>query len=292
MDEYVEVYTASDITSAYLMKAILENAGIPVQITNENLQGVYCLDGMVPSVLVAATHVERAKQIIKEIQQSSEDGATKEFTSAYSDTANKRMQKRRKKILKITLLALLVLYLVTWGIHIELFYYTESDNPLGNSLDNRYHVPNPPYMTAYLDGGDEVSCRIPSLLTVVTEKPPYCLNLVFFVNSSEIPDGVIVSHLEIKHDNGKAYTLVQPDNPKRNDAFHSHPDYRGVLKTNAIIRLPNSIRYSSSFTIETKGHLYKGEDTIPFEQTIELRYIPQRLIVPGWWAWLLSRAFD
>ena len=74
MDEYVEVYTASDITFAYLMKAILENAGIPVQITNENLQGAYCLDGMVPGVLVPASHVEQAKQIIKEIQQSSEDG--------------------------------------------------------------------------------------------------------------------------------------------------------------------------------------------------------------------------
>ncbi|HUT29520.1 MAG TPA: DUF2007 domain-containing protein [Sedimentisphaerales bacterium] len=74
MDKYVEVYTASDITFAYLMKAILENAGIPVQITNENLQGAYCLDGMVPGVLVPASHVEQARQIIKEIQQSSEDG--------------------------------------------------------------------------------------------------------------------------------------------------------------------------------------------------------------------------
>ena len=74
MDKYVEVYTASDITFAYLMKAILENAGIPVQITNENLQGAYCLDGMVPGVLVPASHVEQAKQIIREVQQSSEKG--------------------------------------------------------------------------------------------------------------------------------------------------------------------------------------------------------------------------
>ncbi len=70
MDEYVEVYAASDITFAYLMKANLENAGIPVQITNENLQGAYCLDGMVPCVLVPETHIEQAKQIIGEIQQS------------------------------------------------------------------------------------------------------------------------------------------------------------------------------------------------------------------------------
>lgn len=73
MQEYVEVFAASDITFAYLMKANLESAGIPVQIDNENLQGAYCLDGMVPRVLVPADHAEQAKQIIKEIQQSSEE---------------------------------------------------------------------------------------------------------------------------------------------------------------------------------------------------------------------------
>jgi hypothetical protein len=50
------------------------STGIPVQITNENLQGAYCLDGMVPGVLVPASHVEQAKQIITEVQQSSEKG--------------------------------------------------------------------------------------------------------------------------------------------------------------------------------------------------------------------------
>ena len=72
MDEYVEVFAASDITFAYLMKANLENAGIPVRIDNENLQGAYCLDGMVPQVLVPAGHAEQARQIIKEIQQASQ----------------------------------------------------------------------------------------------------------------------------------------------------------------------------------------------------------------------------
>ena len=42
MDKYIEVFAASDITFAYLMKANLENAGIPVQIANENLQGELC----------------------------------------------------------------------------------------------------------------------------------------------------------------------------------------------------------------------------------------------------------
>ena len=76
MDKYVEVFAATDITFAYLMKANLEAAGIPVQITNEHLQGLqgaYCLDGMVPCVLVPATHVEQAKRIIEEIQQSSQN---------------------------------------------------------------------------------------------------------------------------------------------------------------------------------------------------------------------------
>jgi len=73
MEEYVEVYAASDVAFAYLMKANLENAGIPVQITNEHLQGGFCVDGMVPCVLVPANHAEQAKQIIEEIQQSSQN---------------------------------------------------------------------------------------------------------------------------------------------------------------------------------------------------------------------------
>ena len=73
MDKYAEVFTASDITLAYLIKANLENAGIPVQIANEHLQGALCLDGMVPCVLVPATYAEQAKQIIEEIQQSSQN---------------------------------------------------------------------------------------------------------------------------------------------------------------------------------------------------------------------------
>ncbi len=71
MEGYVEVFTATDITFAYLMKSNLEAAGIPVHIDNENLQGAYCLDGMVPRVLVPQDYAEQAKQIIEEIRQSS-----------------------------------------------------------------------------------------------------------------------------------------------------------------------------------------------------------------------------
>ena len=73
MDEYVEVFHASDITFAYLMKANLEAAGIPAQISNENLQGAYCLDGMVPGVLVPENYAEKARKIIEEFQQSSQE---------------------------------------------------------------------------------------------------------------------------------------------------------------------------------------------------------------------------
>lgn len=73
MDEFVEVFVASDITFAYLMKANLENEGITVRIDNENLQGAYCLDGMVPRVLVPAEQAEKARRIIKEIQQAAQN---------------------------------------------------------------------------------------------------------------------------------------------------------------------------------------------------------------------------
>ena len=73
MEEYVEVYAAGDVAIAYLMKANLENAGIPARITNEHLQGGLCVDGMVPCVLVPAGYAEQARQIIEEIQQSSQD---------------------------------------------------------------------------------------------------------------------------------------------------------------------------------------------------------------------------
>lgn len=70
MEKFVEVYVAPDITYAYLVKAHLENADIPVQITNENLQGLYCLDGMVPRVLVPESSAKAALEIIQQMQQA------------------------------------------------------------------------------------------------------------------------------------------------------------------------------------------------------------------------------
>jgi len=73
MEEFAEVYVASDITLAYLMKAHLENAGIPVQIANENVSAAYCIDGMVPRVLVPASQAQEAREVIAESQQASLD---------------------------------------------------------------------------------------------------------------------------------------------------------------------------------------------------------------------------
>lgn len=73
MSKLVEVYVASDITFAYLIKAQLEDAGIPVHIANENLSGAYCIDGMVPRVLVPAPRAEEARAIIEEMRSSAED---------------------------------------------------------------------------------------------------------------------------------------------------------------------------------------------------------------------------
>ncbi len=70
MDEFVEVYTASDITLAYLMKAHLEDAGIPVQVANENVSAAYCFDGMVPRVLVPASRAQEARQILEDIKKA------------------------------------------------------------------------------------------------------------------------------------------------------------------------------------------------------------------------------
>ena len=73
MKELVEVYVASDITFPYLVKAQLEDAGIPVHIANENLGGAYSIDGMVPRVLVPASHAEEARAIIEEMRSSARD---------------------------------------------------------------------------------------------------------------------------------------------------------------------------------------------------------------------------
>ena len=73
MDTFVEFYVASDITFAYLLKAQLEAAGIPVQIANENVSAVYSLDGMAPRVLVPQSRLAEARQVIAENQRQAQN---------------------------------------------------------------------------------------------------------------------------------------------------------------------------------------------------------------------------
>jgi hypothetical protein len=73
MDDLVEVYVASDITFAYLVKAQLEDADIPVHIANENVSAVYNIDGMVPRILVPTSYEQRARKILAEMQASALD---------------------------------------------------------------------------------------------------------------------------------------------------------------------------------------------------------------------------
>jgi hypothetical protein len=70
MEKFVEVYVAPDITYAYLVKAHLENADIPVQIANENLAGAYSIDGMAPRVLVPKSRAKEAQEVIEQMRQS------------------------------------------------------------------------------------------------------------------------------------------------------------------------------------------------------------------------------
>ncbi len=88
MDKLVEVYAASDITLAYLIKAHLEDAGIPVHIANENISAAYSIDGMAPRVLVPAARAEEAQEIIAEIQQSSEEIDDEDFDELSDDSSD------------------------------------------------------------------------------------------------------------------------------------------------------------------------------------------------------------
>lgn len=67
MSGFVEVYIASDITFAYLVKPQLEDAGIPVQIANETLGDASCLDGV---VLRPAPHAAETRSIIEEMRSA------------------------------------------------------------------------------------------------------------------------------------------------------------------------------------------------------------------------------
>jgi len=85
MEEFVEVYAAGDITLAYLIKAHLEDADIPVQIANENVSAAYCIDGMVPRVLVPASRAQEAREIISDMELSWPDDEDDDLYDMYDE---------------------------------------------------------------------------------------------------------------------------------------------------------------------------------------------------------------
>ncbi len=87
MEKFVEVYVAPDITYAYLVKAQLENAGIPAQIANENLAGAYSIDGMAPRVLVPKSRVPEAQEVIAEMNRSAAED-TEDFDEDNEEEAD------------------------------------------------------------------------------------------------------------------------------------------------------------------------------------------------------------
>ncbi|MFQ5843423.1 MAG: DUF2007 domain-containing protein [Planctomycetota bacterium] len=74
MGRWVEVDAARDIPHAYLLKGILEEAGIEVAVGNENLQiGLGELPlGLptAPRILVDESQAARAARILKELEES------------------------------------------------------------------------------------------------------------------------------------------------------------------------------------------------------------------------------
>jgi hypothetical protein len=70
MNPFVEVYMASNVPDAYVIKAALEGAGITVQITNEYLEGAMGgvpLDAAAPRVLVPRSQADAAREVLQEM---------------------------------------------------------------------------------------------------------------------------------------------------------------------------------------------------------------------------------
>ena len=78
-DGLVEIYPARDLVHAYMLKAVLEEAGIPVQVGNEALQSSIgeLPPGLetAPRILVLESDAERAILILKEIEDKQGGGS-------------------------------------------------------------------------------------------------------------------------------------------------------------------------------------------------------------------------
>ena len=68
MEPFVEVYAASNVPDAYVIKAALEGAGITVQITNEYLEGALGgvpLGTTAPRLLVPQSQADAAQEVLQ-----------------------------------------------------------------------------------------------------------------------------------------------------------------------------------------------------------------------------------
>ena len=75
MNDYVNVFTANNVSQAYVMKCALENDGIEAQVENEFLEGGLALDGATaPRVCVPESCVAKAQDIVDRIVLSSSEG--------------------------------------------------------------------------------------------------------------------------------------------------------------------------------------------------------------------------
>jgi hypothetical protein len=73
-DELVEVTVARDIPHAYMIKGLLEEAGIQVHVGNENLQTAVGLVppgySTAPRIIVLESQAKQALQILKDLEDS------------------------------------------------------------------------------------------------------------------------------------------------------------------------------------------------------------------------------
>ncbi|MDH3592019.1 MAG: DUF2007 domain-containing protein [Planctomycetota bacterium] len=74
MTDFVEVLVARDIPHAYIVKGMLDDAGIPAFVENEELQNAIgeLATGFstAPRVVVAQAHAERALELLREFERS------------------------------------------------------------------------------------------------------------------------------------------------------------------------------------------------------------------------------
>ena len=87
MDNYVNVFTANNVSQAYVIKCALENDGIEARVENEFLEGGLALDGATaPRVCVPESCMAKAQGIVNRIVLSSSEEAEATPTTSKTET--------------------------------------------------------------------------------------------------------------------------------------------------------------------------------------------------------------